>query len=371
MPGKQLAVSACMIVRNEEHFLEGCLASIRDVVHEIVVGDTGSTDRTPEIARDFGARLYHISWEDDFSTARNQILALAKGAWILSIDADERLHPISSSQIKFFLKDSSKIAHRVLMHPMTGWTGNWVVRLFRNDPRIRFKGIFHESLWENLQSVISTDNKTIGYSDLVLDHLGYDNDQSQKHIRNLPFLLKEIERDPNREHIWSHLGLVYDALGENDLAEKAWNQSIEIVREKGDGHIYGYIYSIEWRLRHAKPVTAMLNEAMAYCPDNPYLYWLKGRILMDATHYDEAIPFFERLILWGKKRDFNRLSMSYPTDIFHVKAYDSLATCHFRLGDYSQSKRYFRLAEKYAPEEVAYKVKKELCQALGRNSPPA
>jgi glycosyltransferase involved in cell wall biosynthesis len=368
MPGKQLAVSACMIVRNEEHFLEGCLASIRDVVHEIVVGDTGSTDRTPEIARDFGARLYHISWEDDFSTARNQILALAKGAWILSIDADERLHPISSSQIKFFLKDSSKIAHRVLMHPMTGWTGNWVVRLFRNDPRIRFKGIFHESLWENLQSVISTDNKTIGYSDLVLDHLGYDNDQSQKHIRNLPFLLKEIERDPNREHIWSHLGLVYDALGENDLAEKAWNQSIEIVRKKGGGHIYGYIYFIEWRLRHGKPVTKMLNEVMAYSPDNPYLYWLKGRILMDATLYNEAIPLFERLILWGKKRDFNRLSMSYPTDIFHVKAYDSLATCHFRLGDYSQSQRYFRLAEKYAPEEAAYKVKKELCRALGRNS---
>lgn len=102
-----------MIVRNEEHFLEACLTSIRDVVHEIVVGDTGSTDRTPEIARDFGARLYHISWEDDFSAARNQILALAKGAWILSIDADERLHPISRSQIELLLKDPSNIAHSI------------------------------------------------------------------------------------------------------------------------------------------------------------------------------------------------------------------------------------------------------------------
>ncbi|MFO7600342.1 MAG: glycosyltransferase [Candidatus Desulfacyla sp.] len=353
-----------MIVRNEERFLEGCLHSIRDVADEIVVGDTGSTDRTPEIARDLGAKLYNVLWAEDFSAARNQVLENAKGIWILSIDADERLRPIPHSHIKPLLKDPKKIAYHVLMHPMPGWTGNWVVRLFRNDPRIRFKGIFHESLWENLQSVISTDNKTIGFSGLVLDHLGYDNDQSQKHIRNLPFLLRETERDPNREHIWSHLGLVYDALGENDLAEKAWNQSIELVGNKEGGHIYGYIYYIEWRLRHGKPVTAMLNKVMAYCPDNPYFYWLKGRILMDENRYDEAIPFFERLISWGEKRDFNRLSMSYPKAIFDVKACDSLAVCHFRLGNYAESRRYFQLAEKFAPECMEYKVKTQLCEAM-------
>jgi glycosyltransferase involved in cell wall biosynthesis len=353
-----------MIVRNEERFLEGCLHSIRDVADEIVVGDTGSTDRTPDIARDLGAKLYNVPWAEDFSAARNQVLEHAKGTWILSIDADERLRPIPRSHIELFVKDPANIACYVLMHPMTGWTGNWVIRLFRNDPRIRFEGIFHETLWEALQKVISTDNKEIGFSNLVLDHLGYDGDQDEKHVRNLSLLLREIERDPNREHIWTHLGLVYDALGENDLAEKAWNRSIEIVRNKEDGYIYGYIYYIEWRLRHGQPVNGILNEVMAYCPSNPYLYWLKGRLLMDENRYDDAIPFFERLMLWGEKRDFNRSSMCYPTAIFDVNACDSLATCHFRLGNYPEGRRYYQLAQEFAPETMEYKVKKQLCEAL-------
>jgi len=364
MPTNDPFVSACMIVRNEARFLEGCLRSIRDVVDEIVVGDTGSTDQTPNIARDFGARLYHIHWDDDFSAARNQVLDHAKGTWILSVDADERLRPIPHSRLERFLTNASYIAHHVLMHPMTGWTGNWVIRLFRNDPRIRFNGIFHETLWDGLQNVISTDKKEIGFSDLVLDHLGYDFDQHKKLARNLSLLLKEIERDEGNAYTWSHLGLVYEDLCKHMEAENAWERAIEIARDKKGGHVYGYIYYIEWRLRHGQPVKDLLTEATAYFPENPYLYWLKGRILMDEGRHDEAIPFFERLISWGEKRDFNRLSMCYPNAIFDVNSCDSLAVCHFRLGNYPESRRYFHLAQEFAPESMEYKVKTQLCEAM-------
>ena len=366
-------LSACMIVKNEELLLEGCLRSIRDVADEIVVGDTGSTDRTPEVACDFGARLYHIPWKDDFSAARNQVLDQAKGRWILSIDADERLRPISRSQIERFLADPSHIAYYALMYPMSRWTGMWVVRLFQNDPRIRFKGIFHETLWEGIQKICSTDTQQIGFSDLILDHIGYDTDQSDKLTRNLRLLFKEIQRAPKNAYIWTHLGMVYEDLGDDSRAEESWKTAIDIVRKKKDikpHEAFAYIRYIAWRLRHEKPVWGILEEAMACFPNNPHLYWLKGRLLMDENRYNEAIPIFERLILWGEKRNFNRLSVCYESSIFDVNAYDSLATCHFRLGDYSQSQRYFSLAQKYAPEEAAYKVKKELCQALGRNSLP-
>jgi len=356
-----------MIVRNEEDFLEGCLESVKDVVDEIVIGDTGSTDRTPDIADDFGARLYNIPWNDNFSVARNQVLEKAKGTWILSIDADERLRPIPRSQIEQFLKDPNNIAYYVLMHPMSQWTGMWVIRLFRNDPQIRFKGIFHETLWEGLQKALSTDTKEIGFSDLVLDHLGYESDQSEKVMRNYSLLLREIERDANNAYIWAHLGLVYEDLGEDARAQNAWERAIEIVREKKEVHIheiYAYIYYIEWRLRQEQPVHGLLKEVMDYSPDNPHLYWLKGRFLMGENRYDEAIPFFERLVLWGEKKDFNRLSVCYETCIFDVNAYDSLATCHFRLGNYPESRGYFQLAEKFTPETMEYKVKKQLCEAM-------
>jgi len=360
-------VSVCMIVRNEERLLGGCLRSIRDVADEIIIGDTGSTDRTPDIAREFGARLYHVPWTDDFSAARNQVIAQANGSWILSIDADERLRPISRSKIHRFLKDSAKAAYHVLMYPMRGWTGMWMIRLFQNNPQIRFKGIFHETLCEGLQKVRSTHTEKIGFSVLILDHLGYDVGQGDKRLRNLGLLLKEIHRDPKNAYIWTHLGMVYKDLGEDSRAEGAWERAIEIVRMKKNiapHETYTYIRYIEWGLRQGKPVRGLLEEVLAYYPENPYLHWLKGRILMDENRYDEAIPFFERLISWGEKRDFNRLSMCYPTGIFDVDACDSLATCHFKLENYPESRRYFEAARKFAPETMEYTVKMRLCEGM-------
>src|ERR1700749_3060760 len=84
-------ISAAMIVRDEEAVLEECLRSIRDEVDEIVITDTGSTDRSREIAAAFGARVLERPWDDDFSAARNHSLEAATGDFILYIDADERL----------------------------------------------------------------------------------------------------------------------------------------------------------------------------------------------------------------------------------------------------------------------------------------
>src|SRR3984957_12225351 len=89
-----------MIVRNEEHHLPDCLESIRHIVDEIVLVDTGSTDDTVAIARSFGARVEIHPWQQDFATPRNVGLDLARGRWILYIDADERLRPISREAVR-------------------------------------------------------------------------------------------------------------------------------------------------------------------------------------------------------------------------------------------------------------------------------
>jgi glycosyltransferase involved in cell wall biosynthesis len=84
-------VTACLIVKDEEQMLSACLESVRDAVDEIVVYDTGSGDRTMEIARQAGATVIEGQWEDSFAVARNAALMHATGEWVLSIDADERL----------------------------------------------------------------------------------------------------------------------------------------------------------------------------------------------------------------------------------------------------------------------------------------
>ena len=93
-------LSLCMIAKNEEKYLGRCLASVRGVVDEIILVDTGSTDRTAEIAQSFGARVGHHAWQDDFSEARNASLELATGDWILALDADEELAPASRERLR-------------------------------------------------------------------------------------------------------------------------------------------------------------------------------------------------------------------------------------------------------------------------------
>ena len=86
---KPAGISLCMIVKNEERFLAQCLDSVKDFVDEICIVDTGSTDRTIEIARSYGARIEEHAWRNDFGWARDRALAMATRRWIFQLDADE------------------------------------------------------------------------------------------------------------------------------------------------------------------------------------------------------------------------------------------------------------------------------------------
>jgi len=137
-------VSLCMIVKNEEAYLADCLASAKPFVDEMVIVDTGSTDRTVEIAQRFGANVFHFPWCDDFAAARNESLRHASGDWILEVDADERVPPELAQEIRaaietaapghFLLPFDNYIGDRLVRY---GWGGSWGVMA---APRLFSKG---------------------------------------------------------------------------------------------------------------------------------------------------------------------------------------------------------------------------------------
>jgi len=133
-------ISAAMIVRNEEAVLAECLRSIHDEVDEIVVTDTGSSDRSREIAAAFGAHVLKRAWDDDFSAARNHSLEAASGDWILYIDADERLDVARHGGLRQTVTRPGMAAFLMRCQPRLGFTTYLEARLFRRDPRIRFTG---------------------------------------------------------------------------------------------------------------------------------------------------------------------------------------------------------------------------------------
>lgn len=172
---KQEALSICIIVKDEEPHLSRCLLSVRDLADELIVVDTGSSDRTPQIAAAFGAVVHNFPWQYDFSAARNFSLSKASSGWILVLDADEMIAPSDHEALRQIIskKNARPVAYsfitRNYVHDMSasGWKANdgwyrneqagsgWVpsekVRLFPNRNEIRFENPVHELVEPSLK----------------------------------------------------------------------------------------------------------------------------------------------------------------------------------------------------------------------------
>ena len=279
-------------------FLGGCLGvSLVGIVDEVVVVDTGSTDETPDIARRFGAELVHHPWRDDFAEARNVSLDRARGEWILYIDADERLVEPDRAYVESLLVDAEEVAFRLLLRPRLNTTPYREYRLWRNDPRIRFEGVIHEKVVPAIVRVADEDGRAIGTADLLLQHLGYEGDQTRKHHRNLPLLRRQLEIEPDNLFAWNHLARILEALGDTEEAEAALVRAIETARSEAPGphdpmdRLACLSYGDLIRLRNDRGADTdeLLAEALASFPDNCLLLLFDARRLIDEGDYAAAL----------------------------------------------------------------------------------
>lgn len=359
-----------MIVRNEEKFLKGCLESIRNVVDEIVIVDTGSVDGTKEIALEYGARVFDFPWNGDFAAARNEALRHCRGEWILYIDADERVRPAEKSYVTEILSDVSKVAYTLLFYPIVGYTGYREHRIFRSDPRIRFQGVIHEGMLSAIQDVAREDGLEIGYCDLVIDHLGYEGDLTHKHERNLPLLRNQIENDPERIYLRWQLGAALKGLGDLDGAERAWMDAIEIIRGKetvGPEDSHPYYDMIRLLNESERDYTELLAESSKLFPDNYLITWTKAMTLMHDQRFEDAARVFESLAAIDPASLDGEI-LAYNARIFDELSYEPLATCYFKLGKLEESEKYYALALRCDPENQQYRTKLKFVSALVNKS---
>jgi tetratricopeptide (TPR) repeat protein len=172
-----MELSLCAIVKNEEAALPQCLSSVKDIVDEMVILDTGSSDRTVEIAKEFGARVYHFEWCNNFSTARNESLKYVRGEWVLVLDADEVLVP----EIVPALKQAIKSDRHLLLNLVRQEVGatqspySLVSRLFRHHPDIYFSRPYHAIVDDSIALLLQRQpHWQIGYlPEVAMRHYGY------------------------------------------------------------------------------------------------------------------------------------------------------------------------------------------------------
>jgi glycosyltransferase involved in cell wall biosynthesis/Flp pilus assembly protein TadD len=233
--GKDPSISCCMIVRNEEAFLEQCLKSVKNYVDEIVIVDTGSTDGTVEIARRYTDKVYFHPWEGSFSMARNQASSYASGDWIFIIDADEELVQRSGEKLRLTV---AKAGNADAFHVNTISTYSNGARrarhnserLFRNNGVIRYEGIVHNRV---------VGARSVKASQIEIMHYGYDVDEKKAHekfLRTTGLLKKQIAEESNNPMPHHYLGVSYLSRGMNEEAARESVTAIELAEMKGDEH---------------------------------------------------------------------------------------------------------------------------------------
>lgn len=213
-----------MIVKDEEELLPHCLASVQGAVDEIIVVDTGSSDRSAEIAKQYGAVVVAFEWCDDFAAARNAGLERASGDWILFLDADEALDRAAREQIRSWTAVSGCDGLFLNIHNYTGTgqqgvTVNPVLRLFRNAPEHRFEGRIHEQI----AAAICRRNPEAAFhvTDMVIHHYGYQTaivERKDKVKRNVRLLQQAVEEEPDQPFHHYNLGVEYLRVGEAERA---------------------------------------------------------------------------------------------------------------------------------------------------------
>jgi glycosyltransferase involved in cell wall biosynthesis len=361
-------LAATLIVKNEAAVLDDCLASIENVVDEIVVVDTGSTDDSVAIARRHGATVHDHPWADDFAAARNSALDLTSCEWILYIDADERLEGADRATVEKLLRGAPEVAFRILLRPDSRSTPYREYRLWRHDPRIRFEGVIHEKVVPSIHRVAAADGRPIGVSDLLLTHVGYEGDQTRKHRRNLPLLERQLEIEPDNLFNLHHLARVLEGLGDEREAEKVLSRAVDVVRQRRNGDPLGSLAFADLvRLRHVRgdDVGELLAEARRRYPDNWLMVFIEGRYLVDHEHYEDALVCFRNLL----EVDVSTLpdaGPAYDAGIFGALSYDACGVCLFKLGRYEGAAAAWAAASEDSPEDASYRTKRDL--ALARHA---
>jgi GT2 family glycosyltransferase/Flp pilus assembly protein TadD len=209
-PAPRLTV--CLIAKNEEKFLGQCLASVKSLASQIIVVDTGSTDRTVEIAREHGAEVHSFAWNDDFSAARNEALNHATGDWILNLDADEELLPEHRETILSEIQADAVMAYRLpIIDKGREHEGcSYVPRLFRNAPALFFVGRVHEQIFSSIEARRGQWGLENRFGKAALLHHGYTSEivvSREKIARNLRLLELAIQELPGEPNLLMNLGL--------------------------------------------------------------------------------------------------------------------------------------------------------------------
>lgn len=360
-----ISISLCMIVKDEELVLERCLRTASRIADEVIIVDTGSSDRTKEIAKSYTELVFDLPWEDDFSKARNFAFGKASKEYLMWLDADD---VISEENIKRFLRLKQELPPEtdIVMTPYAASFDQegrpaflyYRERIVKNNGKHRFVGKVHE--------VIPLSGK-IFYSDICVEHRKVKEGEKGRNIRIYKKMEEKGERFCARE-------LYY--YGRELLTAGEYEDGIRILErflESKDAWVENQIDGTRQLARcyelsgqKEKALTALLRGLLYDVPRGETCCEL-GRHFFERKKYDQAVFWYQEA-LHAKKAE--KTGAFIQEECYGFLPAISLCICYDRMGKWEEAEEYNELAGKFQPKSPYYLHNREYFEKRKRRSSP-
>jgi glycosyltransferase involved in cell wall biosynthesis len=342
-------LSAAMIVKNEEEMLAECIESFREAVDEIVIVDTGSTDRTVEIAQQYQVQLYHHKWKDDFSEARNFSISKVTGDWVLIIDADERMERADIPKVRMSKwQDKYNAVCFAVFSSLPGHAGgadfgkHYSPRLFKKRDDIYYYGIVH-----NLLNVPTN----IAVSEIRLYHLGYDLDRGKmlkKFNRSITLLQKQVKDQPDDPFVLMNIAQMYLSRNFANEGEPYALKCVSLLENNPEDreHLllmaYYQLSLVGLHRREYQKCIEYCQKALHRKPNYIDVLLTLGYCYYNMQEYDKAIETLDKYLTCRQellnKEEFNLLILSKLGSDYEAE---------YVLGEIYRQKKDYQTAKKH------------------------
>lgn len=339
------SISLCMIVRNEEKVLGRCLSCVRGFADEIIIVDTGSTDRTKEIAFSFTDKVYDFKWKDDFAAARNFAFSKGTGDYLFWLDADDVVRQEERRKLMDLKRQlDDERPDVVMMKYAVGYDGDgepsfffYRERLLRRCGKAVWKGRIHEAV-EPFGKVVR--------EDIMIEHRKVGTGDPDRNLRIFEQMLREKGKLSPRDQYYYGKELYYHRRYRD--AASVFSEYLELPdgwrEDRVDACRHGAycMYRIGDRDRALKFLLSGLSEGIP----KPELCCDLGWWFFSAKRYRDAIFWYGQAVQAGKLTGEDGFVM--PECRGYVP-YLQMCVCYDRLGEWKTAERYNELAERCRP----------------------
>lgn len=347
-----LPLSVCIIAKNEEAHIEECLKRLSPYGFEIVLTDTGSTDRTLAIAEKYTDRIYHFDWCNDFSAARNFCLKKASHDWILSLDCDEYIEQLDEAALDRCMKQHPDCTGRILIRSRflrDGRISFEQTRVSRLADRryFHFTGTVHEQLERRDGSA-----KVIYDAPVTILHVGYDEteaDMQEKSRRNIDLLKKQLEKEGPDPYLYFQLGQSYRRLGDAQKAFQSFDAGLSMEVDPSLDYVKTMVESYGYTLLDLKRNQDALGLTQLYdvFAGRADFVFLMGLIYMNNGLFDAAVEEFKKSVTIEE----------FAVDgVNSYMAYYNIGVIYECTGHIEEARGYYKKCGGYAPAVERLKV---------------